>query len=86
MHLGRLQGLFQRQRREDPGQAACDHRLAGARRTHEQEVMRTSGRDFERTLRRCLATNVQEIEPARIGPRQQRLDVDPRGGQFGPAV
>ena len=44
-----------------PGKPAREHRLAGARRPHEQEVVRAGGGDLERTAGALLSAHVREI-------------------------
>jgi hypothetical protein len=39
VYLGRLQRLFQRQRRQNRGQPLGEHGFAGAGRTNEQDVI-----------------------------------------------
>ena len=52
------------QRREDPGKAAREHRLPGAGRPGEQQVVRPRGGDLERPSRTLLPTHVGEVGPA----------------------
>jgi hypothetical protein len=48
-------------RRQDRRQAARQHRLAGARRADEQQVMAAGRGHFERPLGRLLALDVAEV-------------------------
>ena len=47
------------------GQAACEHRLPGAGRAGEQEVVRTRGRELERAAAPFLPAHVGEIDCGR---------------------
>ncbi len=55
------------ERRQDAGQAAREHRLAGAGRSDEQQVMRAGRGDLERASRVRLAAHVGEVGCVRIG-------------------
>ena len=63
-HLERLVGV---ERRQDARQPAGEHRLAGARRPGEQQVVAAGGRDLERAPRPLLPAHVARgrARPAR---------------------
>ena len=58
---GDLERLLPRQRREDSGQPPGEHRLARARRTCEQQVVRARGRDLESAACSFLAPHVRQV-------------------------
>ena len=57
-----LERFFERQRRQNAGHPPRHHRLARARRAHQQQVVAAGGRNFERPARQKLAAHVGEIE------------------------
>src|SRR4029078_7278179 len=57
-----LEGLFLLEWRQDPRQAASEHRLADARWTAEQQGVTSGGAELERPPRALLATDVSEVE------------------------
>ncbi len=59
--LGRFERFVERQRRQNRGQPACEHRLARTRRADHQHVVAARRRDFERPLDGCLPLDVGEI-------------------------
>ena len=61
----RFESLRERQWRQNPGNPSCHHRLAGAGRTDEQQVVAAGGGHLERAPREQLAADVGEIE--RVG-------------------
>ncbi len=70
-----LQRLGSRERREDSRQAAREHRLAGSRRPHQQDVVRAGGGDLERTAGALLSAHVRQIGlHGLVGVLRQRLD------------
>src|SRR5262249_47677584 len=56
-----LDGLIGRQRRQNPGKPASQHRLSAAWRADEEHVMAACGGDLERALGVDLAAHVGEI-------------------------
>ena len=50
-----------REQRQDPGQPAGEHRLAGARRPREQQVVPARGRELERAPGALLTADVDEV-------------------------
>jgi hypothetical protein len=59
--LRHLEGLVELERREDSGDAAGEHRLAGTGRAAEQDVMPARGRDLDRPSRLLLSMNLPEV-------------------------
>src|SRR5437867_12661078 len=57
-----LERLLFLQRRQDSWQPACEHRLARARRSSEQQVVTAGRRQLECTPSALLAADVGEIE------------------------
>ncbi len=74
-----LERLVLCQRRQDRRQAAPEHRLAGARRPGEQEVVRARGCELERSAPTLLAADVGEIgqrgRRAGVGHGRRRCDL-----------
>ena len=75
-----LEGVLLLERRQDPGKAPREHRLAGSRRAAEEQVVPAGGRDLERAARAFLAADVREIErrPLRTavaGHELRRLEI-----------
>ena len=71
-----LERLLEAGRRQDPGQATGEHRLAGARRADHEQVVAARRGDLERPLGVLLAADVGEVGPlgARAGGvRRRRL-------------
>ena len=64
-----LERLVRRERRQDAGQPAREHRLARSRRAREQEVVTSSGGDLERTPPSLLPADVGEIRVQTTGRR-----------------
>ena len=58
-----------------PGKPAREHRLAGARRPHQQDVVRAGGSDLECTAGALLSAHVRQIGLQRrsVGVLEQRL-------------
>src|SRR5229473_3496371 len=67
--LRHLEGLAQVQGRQDPGEAASQHRLARARRAAQQEVMPAGGGDLDRATRLLLAVDFREVVLEDFGGR-----------------
>src|SRR5581483_4977364 len=61
VNLGRLQSLFQSERWQNRGQAFGKHGFARARRTDQQNIMTSSGGDFQRALDRLLPFHFGEV-------------------------
>jgi hypothetical protein len=61
VHGRRLQGLLLIHGRQDPGQGARQHALAGAGRTHQQEVVATARGDLERAFGVVLGLDVRQL-------------------------
>ena len=59
--LRHLERLVQLERRQDAGQAAREHRLAGARRAAQEEVMAAGRGDLEGAPRLLLAVDLGEV-------------------------
>ena len=76
MYLCGLQRLGQAQRRHYGGQPFRQHRLAGARRTHQQYVVATGACDLKRPLDALLPLDFREIE----------VEHDLCAGKFGAGV
>ena len=68
------------ERRQDAGQAAREHRLAGARRPAEQQVVAAGGGDLERAPRTLLSAHVGEVGPSGLGAVQRRRRGSSGGG------
>ena len=62
VNLRRFERLIQRQRRQDRRQPFCEHRLACAWRTEEQDVVSAGRGDFQRALDGLLTFHIGEIE------------------------
>ena len=71
MHPGGLQGLRQRQRRHNAGQAPGKHGLARAGRTDHEDIVPSRRRHLQRPLGQSLVFYVREIrfESLRAGKR-----------------
>jgi hypothetical protein len=65
--LGHLERLRQLEGRQDPRQAASQHRLARARGPAHQEVMTAAGRDLEGPASLFLPMNLSEVVLRRLG-------------------
>jgi hypothetical protein len=61
--------LVEGERRQDSRHAPGHHRLAGAWRSDQQQVVSTGGRDLERTPRQQLSSNVRQIRRRRAQGR-----------------
>src|SRR3569623_1784407 len=61
----RFQRFFFSERRQDGGEAARQHGLAGAGRTDEKQIVTAGGGDLERAYRVRLAAHVAEVERIR---------------------
>ena len=59
------------ERRQDPRQAPREHRLAGARRAGEQQVVPAGGGELERAPRPLLAAYVGEVRARRASGRRR---------------
>src|SRR6202171_4414701 len=59
--LGDLKRLAELERGEDAGQTACQHRLAGALRGAEQQVVPSGSRDLQRAARLLLSMYLGEV-------------------------
>ena len=66
-----VERLVERQRRQDARHASRHHRLAGARRSDEQQVVTAGRGDLERAPREQLAADVGEIRAERGGAGRQ---------------
>jgi hypothetical protein len=62
MQLGDLERLVPRHRRQDRGEATCQHGLASAGRSHHQDVVSAGGGHLERPTRLRLATDLGEVD------------------------
>src|SRR5690349_22679741 len=70
-----LERLLAGERRQDPGQAAREHRLAGARRPTEQQVVPTRRGQLQRPPRPFLAMDVGKVlQAARRGQLGRLLE------------
>jgi len=58
----RLERLLVRERRQQPGKAAREHRLARPRRADHEQAQLSSGGDLERALGGRLAAHVGEVD------------------------
>jgi len=63
-----LEHLGVGQRRQDPGQAAREHRLASARRPGEEKVVATGGGELERAAGAFVPPHLGELGK-RVGRR-----------------
>ena len=61
-----LDGLLERERRQDRGQPSRQHGLAGAGRSEHDDVVAAGGRDLQRSLGMGMPPHVGEIRP--VGP------------------
>ena len=61
------------ERRQEGREASREHRLAGARRADEEQVVAAGGRDLERALRVLLAADLGEVDagPSRAPGRDR---------------
>jgi hypothetical protein len=59
---GHLESFLPRERRKDPRQAPSEHRLSGAGRTREQQVVRAGRSNLERPTSSFLAAHVRQVE------------------------
>jgi hypothetical protein len=94
-HLGDLERLVLLERREQAGEASGQHRLAGARRAGEEQVVGAGGGDLEGAAGLPLAADVGEVldrrvggagrgaGAAEVGPAGQPLPDLPEGGGAG---
>ena len=62
MNLGRLQRLFEGERREDGRHALGEHRFAGAGRPDHQNVVASGASDLDGALGGLLSANVFEVD------------------------
>ena len=76
--------LARRERRQDRGQPARQHRLAGAGRADHQQVVAAGGGDLERALGGLLALDVGEVgqTPGRIRRCPARAATDLRAREM----
>ena len=65
VHHRRLQRLVEAERRQDPRQPRGEHRLAGARRADEQQVVAARGGDLQRAPRDLLPAHVGQVRRRR---------------------
>ena len=83
MHPRDLERLAVGERSEDPGQASREHRLAGARRSGQKQVMPSRRRDLGGAARHELAAQIREVGRGRrrgglgVRPRQRRDRASP---------
>src|SRR6187431_1971514 len=61
-----LERLLPRQPGQDPRKAAREHRLPGAGRSREKDVVPAGGRDLESAPCALLATHVGEVRPTPV--------------------
>jgi hypothetical protein len=61
MNARDLESLLARQGRQDPGKTAREHRLAGARRPAQQQVVPTGSGQLQRSPCPFLASHVGEV-------------------------
>ena len=74
MHGGDVERLLEGQRRQHPGETASQHRLAGAGRSDQQQMMAAGGRHFERAPRCGLPAQVGQVGRRSLeGTRGRRL-------------
>ena len=66
INFGGLHGFLSGERRQDAGQALCQHGFAGAGRADEQHVVPAGGRDHHGPPRQRLAHNIRKIR--HLGP------------------
>jgi len=74
----RFDRLVERERRQDRRQPAREHRLAGTRRSKQQQVVRPGGGDFERALRVRLAAHLGQVAAGRGAAGEEHRGVDGR--------
>src|SRR5688500_18230243 len=90
-----LEGLLEREGRQDSGEPSREHGLARAGRPAEKQMVRAGGRDFQRAPAEMLAFHFIEIERilARATGRRRRWrddwlaiggDENPRGVEQAP--
>jgi hypothetical protein len=72
VHGRNFEGVVERQRRQDRRQPSRYHRLAGTRRTHQQQVVAASRRDFQRSPCQQLPAHISEVEGPRPTNRRRR--------------
>ncbi len=77
-----LERLVARQRREDPGEPAREHRFPGSRRAGEQQVVPSGRSDLERAASPLLAADVTEV---RLRRRDAADELRDRLGLAAPA-
>ena len=75
MDGGHLERFVERQRRQDSRHPSRHHRLAGAGRTDQQQVVAAGRRDFERSARQQLTADIGKIGLRRWHRRLRRRDV-----------
>jgi hypothetical protein len=81
VHPGGVQGFFQRERRQNPWQAAGAHRLARPRRPGEEDVVRAGCCDLECPLPRLLPLYVPEVGACRTALLEQGSRVHAHGNE-----
>ena len=72
VHGRDFEGVVERQWRQDRRQPSRYHRLAGTRRTHQQQVVAASRRDFQRPPCQQLPAHISEVEGPRPPNRRRR--------------
>ena len=68
-----LQRFLEIERRQDPGRALGHHRLAGAGRTREQDVVPAGGGNLQRPARELLTAHVGEVAVNQLGALAARV-------------
>jgi hypothetical protein len=79
VNLRQLQRGLEFERRQDGRQSLDEHRLAGAGRADEQDIMRACARHFERALDGVLAAHLPEVNVVVAVGREQLLLVHADG-------
>ena len=84
--LRRLERLVERERRENRGDAAREHRLAGAGRADHQKVVSAGDGDLHRALGHLLALHLGEVRRSGRRARVAEHGVEVHGGRARPAA
>ena len=82
MDLGGFERLVETHLGENGRQTTRQHRLAGTRRAHHEDVMSAGRRDFERTLGVWLALHLRKIDVILCALGKQARDIDAGAGQI----